>query len=48
MLHHRVGQDLECQGLLHPNLHKLYMYHHLAKVDKDIKVAQEDKAGKLA
>ena len=24
------------------------MYHHLAKVDKDIKVAQEDKAGKLA
>ena len=45
MLNHRVGPDLECQGRFHPTLQACC--YQLAKLDKDIKLELEDKAGKL-
>ena len=45
LFHHRAGPDRASQGLLHPNLHRLYMCRHLAKVETNIEVALEDTAG---
>ena len=45
LFHHRAGPDRASQGLLHPNLHRLYLCRHLAKVETNIEVALEDTAG---